>query len=480
MSSLAGDSAAPERRLRDLTSVFYPSSSVPDSQCEAEDMPESIALRSRTPPDSSGTNPPALAPQEEQEALEEIRFYQSLSWDAAEAIMVGISAIPDGGDTASDVASEVGSENSEEDGELEQPSLLLPKTPHPSKGLRNLASNVDDAAESEEEEETEEMRFEMVLDMNSEELVGREEEFKTELIRDLSRSISMRPIERAAERMTKALLATPVATPFPTKQKIDRGAQDSEEEAKHENQAAGSPSGIDAHDGGSELLHAFEVRGLVLEQSSVIVELSWSPFKASRALDQERVRERDSGRIAVLQSSDGKEDTELEDAALSNASADVPAAIRSREDIFSDLEAQVYSTNSKLRSGVYSRHVTGVSMPVLRSPSTACIPATRKGGTLLGTQARSPDTSTSSSSAKIAIVSSPVTPAVLRSLVPELGSGLRTPGSVGGVDYEAPYLMQRCTLMTISSLQEQVSCALCVLVCTFCPFRPWTLLAHAR
>ena len=447
-----------DRRLQDLTSVCYPSLPVPDLQEEARDTTESSVLRSRTPPDSSGTNPPALAALEEQETLDEIRFYQSLSWDTREALLVGVTAIAiESMDGDAEVESYGGSGTSGEDGELEQPSLLLPKTPHPGKGPTNHERKGREEAESEEDEE--EMRFEMVLDMDAEELVGREEEFKTELIRDLSRSVSMRPIERAAERMARALLATPAATPHPKLQKIQRLKLDAEE-ATHDNQAAeSSPSGAGANDNEREL-HAFQVRGLVLEQTSIIVELSWSPLKASRALAQERVKERSACSVAV-QPNIGKENDTLEDIELQNEGTSALAEIPSQEEVFSDLEAQVYSSTSKLRNGLYSRHVTGVSMPLLLSPSKTRTSTPRKRVTVLGTQSRGANSSNTSSSAQpqgssLSNESSPVPPA-MPFFELKRGSGEGRQGSLGRVDYDASHhLVQRCALMKVTSLQEQV------------------------
>jgi hypothetical protein len=468
-----------DRRLRDLTSVFYPSSPVSDVQQEARDTTESSVLRSRTPPDSSGTNPPALAALEEQETLDEIRFYTSLSWDTGEALLAGVTAIAieSSMEGAAEVESHGGSRTSDEDGELEQPSLLLPKTPHPGTGPTSHESKGREEAESEEDEE--EMRFEMVLDMDAEELVGREEEFKTELIRDLSRSVSMRPIERAADRMARALLATPSATPYPKQQKIQRLKLDAEE-ATLENQAAlSSPSGAGANDNGREL-HAFQVRGLVLEQTSVIVELSWSPFQASRALAQEREQEL-SARSVAVHPNIGKENDALEDIELqnegTNALAEIPSQreafsdleaqvypnnsklrkIPSQGEVFSDLEAQVYSNNSKLRNGLFSRHVTGISMPLLLKTPTS---TPRKRVTILETQSRGTNSSNTSSSAQrqgssLSSESSPSPPAMSEFEL-ERGSEEGRPESLGRVDFEAPYLVQRCALMKVTSLQEQV------------------------
>jgi hypothetical protein len=448
-----------DRRLRDLTSVFYPSLPVPDAQEEARDTTESSVLRSRTPPDSSGTNPPALAALEEQETRDEIRFYQSLSWDTGEALLVGVTAIAiESMDGASEVESYGGSGTSGEDEELEQPSLLLAKTPHPGKGPTNHERKGREEAESEEDEE--EMRFEMVLDMDAEELVGREDEFQTELIRDLSRSVSMRPIERAAERMARALLATPTTTPHPKLQKIQRLKLDAEE-ATHDNQAAeSSTSGAGANDNGREL-HAFQVRGLVLEQTSIIVELSWSPFRASRALAQECAKER-SARSVAVQPNIGKENDALKDIELQNECTSALAEIPSQEEVFSDLEAQVYSSKSKLRNGLYSRHVTGVSMPLLLSPSKTPTSATpRKRVTILGTQSRGANSSNTSSSAQaqgssLSCESSPVPPP-MPFFELKRGSGEGRQGSLGRVDYDASHhLVQRCALMKVTSLQEQV------------------------
>ena len=242
-------------------------------------------------------------------------------------------------------------------------------------------------------------------------------------------------------------------------QKIQRLKLDAEE-ATHDNQAAeSSPSGAGANDNEREL-HAFQVRGLVLEQTSIIVELSWSPLKASRALAQERVKERSACSVAV-QPNIGKENDTLEDIELQNEGTSALAEIPSQEEVFSDLEAQVYSSTSKLRNGLYSRHVTGVSMPLLLSPSKTRTSTPRKRVTVLGTQSRGANSSNTSSSAQpqgssLSNESSPVPPA-MPFFELKRGSGEGRQGSLGRVDYDASHhLVQRCALMKVTSLQEQV------------------------
>jgi len=223
------------------------------------------------------------------------KFCQALPWgdvdiSLTDAIAVAAaSATPVVGLKMGTVGVKEASEASEEEEELEQPSLLLPKTPNKTTrrgwwGVTTSDVEGRGTGEEEEEEEEEEVVFEMVLDLDAEELVGCEEEFKAVFARDLSRAMSLRPLAMAADAMARTLLATPTATPCKLLQQESTcvlpqlPSQLVRDTTTHGGEGGGGcvGGGDGEDDDGDEVeTQAFTVRGLIFEPAAVIVELSW-------------------------------------------------------------------------------------------------------------------------------------------------------------------------------------------------------------
>jgi hypothetical protein len=423
--------------------------------------------------------------QEAQEALEEILYYQALSWEDEEAV-VGLVASGSDSDVAAHV--EVAGDEDGGMGAREEvagggggeslhaaeatagsPCFSPPaarsapappladetprhQTPEGEGGEAEVAVGAagSDLATAPGAEEV----FEMVLGISAEEVVGREDEVKQQLAREVCASLSLRSLEQQAAAMARRILSSPSATPLP---KQGGGQQQHAATPALPVAAQESPDccGEQAEDYGDLLCRsgALQVRDLILEPGSVIVEVSWTPAKAMRDRTQpcgtsssgpsDHAGAAQPGLLPAtkLDSSGGAEQVghnETRELSLADTHASKPshlwaqATLPSSKHIVADLEAQIYTPNSRLKQGVYSSRITGLSQPL---PIAKLWRPARSTPSARDTAAGSPAPDAASAAA-------------------ERGqAALQTERLI---EYEAPYLVQRCTLMTVKSLEAQI------------------------
>ena len=377
--------------------------------------------RSRNSPDY-GHNPPdmmSLGAVEQREALDEIQYYGQLS------------GMPDQSPVLAGAHSDEDEDEDDDDDDEDFPSP--PHSPTSAKekeqdleaALNDEAKMVDglqqqlqkqlnqlnrhlDAASARPfrpsppfsprraEDQEQDAVFEMVLNLDAEELQGREEEFKAGFLLDVNQSLALPPLRKAAENLTRSLLATPASTPLNTVSQPLRAEAANEGARAIAEVSAGDvrcPAGEDHQDS------PLQVRALTLEPGSVIVEMSWSPAKALLA-----------GRDAR------------------------------HEEVLEDLEAQIYAEDSKLKKGVFSRHIVGLSQSRLLSPKAQSL-----------TTVSHPRTASDSLAQPLAPPSPFFRPSVQNPVQN------KTLPAAADVDFEAPYLLQRLTVMRVMELEAKAA-----------------------
>ena len=391
---------------------------------------------------SPDTNPPdsasALRAQEAKEALEEILYYQALSWED-EKTVAGLVALTPQASVGDDEGTGVTIGNIGEVVTHLDKSVEVVETP--SREIEESSS--DEVIETPrreiegERKAEDEAVFEMVLDIRAEEILGREEELKKELAREVCMSLSLRSLEQQAEAMARHILATPSATPASKTLALKQSAP-----------AEPATADLGELDHGEMLCQsgALQVRDLILEPASVIVEMTWTPAKAEALSASAAAQHKDAEtRNASAEARSGDKESlrgekegqtanvSLADTQMSNMDGrGGKPKLPSGKQLVADLESQVFTPESKLKQGIFSRHITGLSQPVVSSPSTSGVPrlARNKGPSVSDLE---PGSGTLMCPAE----------AIQPSVEPS-------------IDYEAPYLVQRCTLTTVKSLEAHV------------------------